>query len=427
MQSIKEYVIRGSSGVFATKTLGIFIGLLSSIVLARAMGPENYGLYSFAIETMMFLIVPISSGLSTLLTREVAKYRYQSEYSYLKGIIAWSGKFAFFASLLLILIVAIGVFVFIDDPVKRGIFLLALPIIFLNSINQVRMGSLRGLKRVILSQLPETLIRPAFTVTMIAILYWGVKYPISAKTGIIVNLFSLSIVFILGLWWLWKAVPEEAKNVTSTYDSKKWIKESLPFFLLGGIAIINTKLSVVIVGVFRPVEEVGFYRIAVTASTIISFLLMAVNMTIAPLISELYYGGKKDQLQRILTKTVRFIFIIGLMISIGYWVLGNFLISLFYGHEYLPAYLPLVILSFGQLVNVGAGSVGNVLNMTGYQNDTVKGQVIAAISSVALNILLVPKYGLNGAAVATAGSFLIWNMVLLYFVKKRTKLKTSII
>jgi len=44
----------------------------------------------------------------------------------------------------------------------------------------------------------------------------------------------------LGLWWLWKAVPAEAKNVASTYDTKKWVKESLPFFLLGGIAIINT-------------------------------------------------------------------------------------------------------------------------------------------------------------------------------------------
>jgi len=427
MQSVREYVIRSSSGVFLINVLGILIGLLSSIVLARAMGPKNYGLYSFAIETMMFLVVPISSGLGTLLTREVAKYRYQSDYSYLKGIIAWSGKFVFFASLLLILIAIIGIFVFINDPVKRSIFFLVLPIIFLNSINQVRMGSLRGLKRVILSQLPETLIRPALTVTIIALLYWGVKYPISAKTGIIVNLFSLSIVFILGLWWLWKAVPEEAKNVTSTYDSKKWIKESLPFFLLGGIAIINTKLSVVIVGVFRPVEEVGFYRIAVTASTIISFLLMAVNMTIAPLISELYYGGKKDQLQRILTKTVRFIFLAGLMISIGYWILGKFLINLFYGQEYLPAYLPLVILSLGQLINIGAGSVGYVLNMTGYQNDAVKGQIIAAISSAALNILLIPNYGISGAAIATAVSFFIWNIVLLYFVKKRTKLKTSVI
>ena len=103
------------------------------------------------------------------------------------------------------------------------------------------------------------------------------------------------------------------------------------------------------------------------------------------------------------------------------------MINLFYARGYLPAYLPLVILSFGQLINIGAGSVGNVLNMTGYQNDTVKGQVIAAIPSLVLNILLVPKYGLNGAAVATAGSFLIWNMVLLYFVKKRTKLKTSVI
>ncbi|MEC9491677.1 flippase [Flexistipes sp.] len=427
MQSVKEYVIRGASGIFLMKIIGIFIGLLSSIVIARAMGPENYGLYSFALETMMFVSIPISMGLANLLTREVAKYHYQNNFSYLKGIIAWSGKFVFFTALLLILIAAIGIFVFIDDPVKMNIFLLALPIIFLNSINQVRMGSLRGLKRVIQSQLPETLIRPSFTVIVISLLYWGMKYPISAKIGIIVNLFSLSIVFIVGLWWLLKAVPEKSKITVSAYDSKKWIRESMPFFLLGGIAIINTKLSVVIVGVFRPVEEVGFYRIAVTASTIISFLLMAVNMTIAPLISELYYGGKKDQLQRILTKTVRFIFTIGLMISIGYWVLGNFLISLFYGHEYLPAYLPLVILSLGQLINIGAGSVGIVLNMTGYQNDTVKGQVIAAISSVALNILLVPKYGLNGAAVATAGSFLIWNIVLLYFVKKRTKLKTSVI
>ena len=427
MQTVREYLIRGVSGVFAVKVGGIFLALLSSIVLARAMGPEDFGLYSFVLETMLFISIPVAMGFSQLLTREVAKYNYQKQFSPLKGIIIWSSKFTVFVSFILILVTAIFIFILTENHQKAILFLTGLPIIFIVGLREVMMGSLRGLKRAVLSQLPEAILRHILVILSVIVLYWGLDRKIDSLEGLIVTVISIGLSFVFGLVFLLKAIPIEAKITKSEFESKEWLHEALPFFMLGAIAIVNAKISLIIVGFFRPPAEVGFYKIAVTASTIVSFLLMAVNVTISPLISEFYHGNQKERLQKILTKSVRLIFVAGLFISIVYWIFGKFLINVFYGEEFLPAYAPLVILTFGQLVNVGAGSVGQVLSMTGYQRDTLVGHMVAAVANIILSFILIPRFGVNGGAVATALSLLTWNIILLFFLKKRTSLKTSII
>ena len=85
----------------------------------------------------------------------------------------------------------------------------------------------------------------------------------------------------------------------------------------------------------------------------------------------------------------------------------------------------LCIVAIGQLTNAAFGSVAALLNMTGHEKDTMRGMFIAFVVNVVLNLVLVPEYGMVGAATATAISIFILNAVLRYYVKKRLGIESS--
>ena len=98
---------------------------------------------------------------------------------------------------------------------------------------------------------------------------------------------------------------------------------------------------------------------------------------------------------------------------------------LLFGEPFAVAYLPLVILLCGQLVNAATGSAGPLLNMTGHERDTARGVAVGAGVSVVLNLLLVPPFGLYGTAAATAASLATWNILLWFAVRRRLGVDSS--
>jgi O-antigen/teichoic acid export membrane protein len=98
---------------------------------------------------------------------------------------------------------------------------------------------------------------------------------------------------------------------------------------------------------------------------------------------------------------------------------GDFLIEFCFGSSYKSGTTALAILAFGQLINASFGSVGSLLNMTGNENDTLKGMVIAVVVNMVLNILLIPHFGIEGAAFSTVISCFFWNVILRNSVRRR--------
>jgi O-antigen/teichoic acid export membrane protein len=87
----------------------------------------------------------------------------------------------------------------------------------------------------------------------------------------------------------------------------------------------------------------------------------------------------------------------------------------------------LLILLVGQVVNAGCGPVAQLLNMTGYEKYTLRGVGVSTILNVVLNVILIPKYGIAGAAVASALTLVGWNLILVYFVARELGINSSVI
>ena len=155
--------------------------------------------------------------------------------------------------------------------------------------------------------------------------------------------------------------------------------------------------------------------------------LVLVNMVISPHIVRVYQARDIAELQKLSRRTARGAFLLALLLAVVLVSLGRPIIGLVFGVEYVEiAYLPMVILVLGQLINVAFGSVGMLLSMSGHENLTLLGQFAGLIAIVVLALLLIPKYGELGAAIAASGGLLVWNCVLGYAVATRLKIRPGI-
>jgi O-antigen/teichoic acid export membrane protein len=104
---------------------------------------------------------------------------------------------------------------------------------------------------------------------------------------------------------------------------------------------------------------------------------------------------------------------------------GRELLALLFGAEYAGGGTALTILAGGQLFNAAMGSIGILLNMTGFERDSTKGVALAAIVNGGLCMILIPAWGSTGAATAMTASLLVWNIVLAFFLWRRTGLHAT--
>lgn len=425
---LRARLVRGTVGSFALKIANTFLNLATGILLARLLGAEGYGVYAFAIALITILTVPSQFGLPTIVIRQVAAYRIKQEWSLLRGLLQRTNQIVLILSLITMMIGGTLIWLLVSHLNKLSLttFGWALCLIPLFALGALRSAALVGLHQVILGQIPELLIRPMFLFLLMGGTYLGLgQVAATPSWTMAMNVIAAAIAFVLGAWWLLLRLPESVKQSTPTYQSRAWLRGALPLFLVGGMTIINNQAGIVILGLLRTAEEVGNFRVAGTGASLVAFSLMAVNSVLAPTISQLYTQGDSVLLQRVVTLSARAILLSSLPLALILVLFGKQLIGIMFGPEFIPAYPTLAILCVGQLVNASMGSVGILLNMTGHEGDTARGRAIATVLNVCLNVLLIPFWGIEGAAIANLASLVVWNMLLALWVRQKLQINST--
>jgi len=234
-----------------------------------------------------------------------------------------------------------------------------------------------------------------------------------------------ALAFALGLWLLFRQAPSRnALGAVPRYQTRAWLASTLPLAFTAGMQVINRQTDILMLGAFAPPQTVGIYRVAVQGATLVAFGLQAVNMVVAPHFARLYQQGDLKGLQRLVTQSARGIVMLTLPVAAVFIAFGEPILHLVFGHEYTPAATPLAILAIGQFASAFFGSVAFLLNMTGHENDTARGVTLAAMTNIVLKLFLIPTLGAVGAAMATATSLALWNLLLLSAVRRRIGIQT---
>ena len=244
-------------------------------------------------------------------------------------------------------------------------------------------------------------------------MFWIIQYKITVNTVSV--LFHIGrIIVTLSMWLYWKSLTHfDFHNITLF---KHLFKTSLPLFGVSLSAIIITNTDVIILGWLFDTKEVRFYTVA--ANCFIKHIFLQITgSAIAPKLATLSGKSLLKEMEKMIKQVTKGLSIIGLIPFVIFFVLWK-KITRNLGSKFMNAYWILVILSIGQIVNLGTGAVGLILIMTGNEKVQSKLSIIFAILIIILNIILIKFWNAIGAAVATSLIITASNIFKVYFVKK---------
>lgn len=409
---------------YTLKLINMGLTLASSVILARVLGANEFGLYSFAYAFVMILAIVAEVGLPTLVVRETANGMVHQDHALVLGIWEWAVKAAALLSLGLMLLA--GVFLAFSKlfPVSKvHVTMWALLAVPLLAIGDVRNAALRGLDKIIVAQLPEFLLRPIFHIVFVLLVFRFNTHLIASAT-VQLYVFSSLLAFIIGIC-LWNRYVPKDMNIRPRYKTQEWQHSMVALGVLEVTAMFNLYIATIIQGAYTfPNADIGAFRVAQQISQLAGFGL-AVNLALGPRFAALYSQRDMQGLQKLATLSARATFLIYLGIGAFFLFFGRAFIRVLFGMDYIGAYGWLLILLLGQSVNAVVGSVGWILNMANQERTVAWAMAVSALANVALNLVLLPRIGVAGSAWAATISMALWNLWLWWCVWKKLGIVSS--
>ena len=404
---------------FAIRIVSAGIAFLSQVVMARWIGTFDYGIYVFVWMAMVILGSLSCLGFQTALIRFLPLYRKTGDLERLRGILLTSRLFVL-ASATIVAAVGAGAVWFFSDAIKSYYllpFVLAFTCLPMVALGDVLDGTARANNWPVRALTPTYIVRPFLVLAYLGIAH-GLGFEASAMTAVIAAVLATYSTTVMQLFVV-------TRNLDSTYPAGArqtefvlWAKVALPIFLVEGFFFLLTNADVLMVGFFRPPEDVGVYFATVKIIALVHFVFFAVKAGVAQQFAARTGMEDRAELRDFARQTVGWTFWPSLLIGLAVLVFGRFLLSLF-GEAFVEGYPLLFVLVAGVVIRASIGPAESLLNMTGNQNicATIFGAVLAV--NVALNLILIPAYGLMGAAVANAGATLVEAGLLLFMAYRR--------
>lgn len=429
---LNRYLFRNAISAAALRGGSVLANLATGILLARALGAEQLGIYSFAIAAVSLLAVPAQFGLPTLLLREAARLRMDGQSDRISELWVWARKLSIRVSL--VTMSGAAAFVYLTSvPVlsSRSITLLvAILLMPCLAILGLQGGLLRGYKFVNAGQSVEHLLRSAMFLVLLA--GYLAIYGFDGFTSV-----NAMVVHVLAAYAVTTISSRLVSNLTgltrsrvaqpSPDSTRLWVRAILPLALLSAAQVILQQTDVLMLGWIVESREVGIYRVVQTISVVVVFALGAMNIVLAPLIAESVAESRYEVIQQLVSFSARATTALATVAVVLLYFFGLELIRLLFGEEYNGGTAALLVLAIGQLVSAAFGSPGILLNMSGHERETAKGVGLAALANVVLNGLLIPRFGILGAAFATASAVIMWKVLLWRSAVTRTFIDCSIL
>ncbi|WP_260258397.1 flippase [Vibrio intestinalis] len=399
------------------------ISVLSGVIFARFLGAEQYGIYTYIFSIVTIAGIPVIAGLPALMVREIANFQLEKKWPLLYGILWWSRGFVFLVSSIIVLVMLGLAYVGYFEPYVAALLLIAVWVIPLRGIAYQQDAVLNGFRKPVLAQIPSKLLAPIITLSTL-LFFVITDRPLTSKTLIEISVVALLFTCILSFVLVRYVIKKNSQPAKAEFKTKQWSKALLPFAIITFVSTLNSELAIVLLGWLSDLESVAYFRVATQAVLLISIVVSSISPVLMPNIARLYKSGDLEQTQAILSRAVRLTVLVATPIFLVLLFGGGLLISILFGDEYLSAYPALIILCFGHFISLMMGSVGLVLNMTNNENRTLRSLAIAVTVNLILLFGLIPLYNEIGAAIGVALSLIICNGLMMFDVRKITRLKT---
>lgn len=403
---------------FSIRILSAALAFVSQIVLARLMGEYEYGIFVF-VWVLVVVFGDLSClGFHTAIVRFLPQYRAAGAFEEIRGLTGTARIFALLSGTAVLAAGMLGLHFFGDMievyylvPIFIG--LLAMPMIALGDILE---GTSRANHWPVMALSPVYIVRPILIILfmLIAIVMGAEHTAVTAMQAALAATFVTALgQYAATLYRLRRHYDEGPRKV----DFLAWFSVAFPIFLIEGVSFLLTNSDVVVVGIFLEPHDVAIYFAAAKTMALVHFINFSVKAAAGPRFSSIIAEGDHAQLAIAATDAARWTFWPALGVGLAVLAVGHLLLSLF-GGAFTSGYLVMAILLGGILAKSLVGPAETLLMMAGKQNLCVALYAGALTANVGLNLALIPHYGIEGTAIATASAMAV-EAILLHIAVRR--------
>lgn len=395
---------------------GTLLQFVTAIFMARTLGVDEYGTYVYAFTWATVLALFISMGTDQVNIREIPRLIQEEKRRELAGILI--------ATLFVVLAVSGVVFVLLTILEKTELirFSPSATLITVVAITIATISILAGLnqafQKILFSQFLGRLLMPSLYLALLGL--WAYHNTLTAKEALVI--YGISGVFILTALSsnVLKDILTKIQGLKKPdVDLISLVKSSVPLAFVSFTYLINSSVDIIIIGLYLEESDVAIYRAANRGAAFIGLILVVVNQVFMPMLSQSLAQKNHSEAQRLISLVSAIL--LGLGITAGVVMFfGSLLFLSLFGPEFSEGDIALKFLMIGSLADVFSGTVGAILILNNREGAIFKINLFGILLNVALNLLLIADYGINGAAIATAIALCLTRLLMIVYVIRKT-------
>jgi O-antigen/teichoic acid export membrane protein len=408
--SLWRLLLTRTLGGLTFRVVATGLAFLTAVVLARAMGVTEYGIYVFALSVVGLANTFFALGMPGLLVREIARARGKGTWGEVRGL-SRCARVVTLGGACVAWFAIVGYVAWSREPNGMGELLFeplvlagaTLPFMAFIALNS---ACLAGFEHVLTAQSLDSLLRPTLMLLLLLGVWLGSgAFPASvaltvqlASTAAMAGIGALIVHHVVGTDWRSKVSSAEID-----WRPVPWIKAGL--FLMVNQLLVNatTQIDVLMLGWLSRTSEVATYYASSRGAYLVTFLFGSMTAAVAPSITRLHAAGMLDDLQSLISRAAVLVFLPVLALAVGLGFFSDLFLGLF-GSDFAPGRSSLIILIVGWILCVAGGPAQTTLIMCDHHRLAAYAFAACTAINMALGLLLIPTYGAAGAAFATAAS-----------------------
>jgi len=406
-------VAKNAGGGAGGKILFYLLNYFIVIIITRSLGAADYGIIILTYSIIVIIAMAASLGLNEGIVRYISFFLGKDDAGRAKGVLISSLKLVSFSSVILAVILFFSAEflaqrVFSKPEIALPLKIFSLAILPL-ALGRIFTAGLQAIQLVKFRILVENAVRPLVLLVILALLLVtgisGVNYVIGSYIGSIVVGCALAAVLLI------RTYPAlMSSGISPIYEYNQLLKFSLPLFGVGVLTFVVERIDIFMLGYFMPSEQVGVYGATARTANIVLLPFTAFALIFLPLVAA--YHGKEEMgkillLFKLVTKWI-------VTMSLPLFIILSLFsgeIMLVFGPSFPMGRICLILLCCGWMCQNLGGPANGLIMMTGHSRLNLINYLIICVSDIILNILLIPRYGIEGAALATAISMALISLI----------------
>lgn len=386
--------------------LGVSFGV--KLLLARYLGRVDFGIVSIGMTLMTITATVVLAGLHTGVGRYLPRAETPRERN---GIIVSALQII----LPLSIAASVGVAVvatplaeaLLDDRALSWVILVfALGIPF-NAVVRFANGTIQGTQKV----LPRIYLQNiGLPVTRLGLLALAVVLGLGLSGVVAATVGAYIVISVYGLWFIIRSLSEPR---TAGYNAthRELLSFSFPLLVTSAMLLVFSEIDTLMLGYFDLPGSVGDYRVVYPLAMLLLVVLRSFRFLFMPHVSELDASDETEAMTDAYAAVTKWVFVATIPVFVILISFPERIIALLFGAEYTGGTVALVVLCLGFVTHTVVGPNGTTLTSMGRTRTIMYDNIVVATLNTVLNLVLIPRYSILGAAIATAVAYAVINLL----------------